>query len=491
MVNRWRIVESLGYADNRLDPYAGNNPLKGDRPVHAADGFLSLSATSSSLLEPRNVPAAGAGTGTVDQLFFSENASFDAVLYKGDTVFRPPDYQFRLTPVITYSTTRTDAGTSRSTTLAVQALFFEKHLRDVSDHYDFDSLRVGIQPMTSDFRGFLMLDQPLGVRLFGTRSSNRYQYNIGWFRPLPKNGARLNDIGAALPDDDLFVANLYRQDLLRPGLNAAITVIYDHNRARGVRILPADGTSGAPATFVENARHNYDIAYLGSSADGHFGRLNVTGSLYYAIGQESPGTLLETNTRVRAFFAAAEFSADFDWTRLRLSALHASGDADPQDSRATGFAGLNSNPLFAGADSSFFLHQRLPLSPGVDLKQRDRLFDDLRPSSAAAQSNFIGPGLSLLGLGADFDLTPRVRLSLDANQLWFAQVAALSIVSGRTGLGRDIGQDLSLNAFYRPFVTQNFIVRFSGAMLNPGRGYRGLYGGGTPYSFFCNLIVTY
>jgi hypothetical protein len=176
---------------------------------------------------------------------------------------------------------------------------------------------------------------------------------------------------------------------------------------------------------------------------------------------------------------------------LRFSALHASGDANPQDRRATGFAGLNSSPIFAGTDSSFFLHQRLPLGGGLDLKQRDRLFDDLRPSAAGAQSSSEGPGLTLVGLGADFDITPTVRISADANQLWFAEVAPLQLVTGRTGLAKNIGQDVSLNTFYRPFGTQNLILRLTGAVLNPGRGYRSLYNGGTPYSLFFNIIVTY
>jgi hypothetical protein len=488
--DRWRIVETLGYEDNRADPYAGDNPLKGDRPSFGTDWFGSLSAASSSLLEPREVPAA-AGAGNASQLFFSETANFDAILYKGDTVFRPPDYQFRFSPAVNYNSTHTAAGSTGRTTLAVQAMFFEKHLRDVSPQYDFDSVRVGIQPVTTDFRGFLMLDQPVGVRLFGTRSNDIYQYNLGWFRPLAKNAARLNDIGATVPHDDILMANLYRQDLFVSGFNSEIALLYERNRAPGAHLVPGSTAAGTAGTFAAGARHDYDIAYLGYSGDGHFGRLNFTGSIYYALGQESPGMLVDHNTNVRALFAAGEFSVDFDWTRLRFSALHASGDAHPQDRRATGFAGLNSSPIFAGTDSSFFLHQRLPLGGGIDLKQRDRLFDDLRPTAAGAQSSSEGPGLSLLGIGADFDITPAVRVSADANQLWFAEVAPLTIVTGRTGLAKNIGQDLSVNTFYRPFATQNLILRLTGALLNPGRGYRSLYGGGTPYSIFCNIIVTY
>ncbi len=67
--------------------------------------------------------------------------------------------------------------------VGVQELFVDKHLRDVSNRYDFDSIRVGIQPFTADFRGFLFLDQPVGVRLFGIRDNNQWQYNLASVPP--------------------------------------------------------------------------------------------------------------------------------------------------------------------------------------------------------------------------------------------------------------------------------------------------------------------
>ena len=44
--------------------------------------------------------------------------------------------------------------------------------------YDFHSIRIGIQPFQSDFRGFLFNDSQLGIRLFGNRHNNRFQYNV-------------------------------------------------------------------------------------------------------------------------------------------------------------------------------------------------------------------------------------------------------------------------------------------------------------------------
>ncbi len=467
--DRWRIVESLGYADNRLDPYSSNNPIKGDRPVYGNDGYTAFTATSSSLVEPRRVPLASGNE--ADQVFLSQTATFDMVIYKGDTVFRPPDYQLRITPVINYSQTRTSGAATGSTTVSAQSLFFEKHLRDESPHYDFDSVRVGIQPLTSDFRGFLMLDQPAGVRFFGTRSDNRYQYNVGWFRPLAKNAVRQNDLGASPPHEDVLLANLYRQDFLLAGFNAEIIAAHDRSRTPGT---------------------DRDVTYLGVSWDGHFSRVNLTGAAYAAGGRESPGTLTASDaTTVRAYFAALELSVDFDWIRPRLSVLHASGDPHPEDRRATGFAALNGVPLFAGADSSFVLHQRLPLTASVDLKERDRIFADLRDGQGTGPPSFSGPGLQLVGLGMDFDLSSRLRLSLDANHIGFAETAPLEIITAKPSVPRALGNDFSLNAFFRPLNSQNVVLRFGAAILQPGAGYRALYGDGTPYFASFNLILTY
>ena len=80
----------------------------------------------------------------------------------------------RSTSTRTKGTTRRDSflgdpGSCSSTTSTTSS----------SDRYDFDDVRVGIQPFISDFRGFLFQDQPLGIRFFGTRDNNQWQYNVG------------------------------------------------------------------------------------------------------------------------------------------------------------------------------------------------------------------------------------------------------------------------------------------------------------------------
>jgi hypothetical protein len=500
--DRWRVIDQIGVPATLVNPYATNNLLKGDRPlldrpIFGGNWFFNGTATSNTLLESRRIPVSAVqGTPFLDprqQQFNSQTLSIDTVLYRGDTIFQPPDLQFRFTPTFNYSSTHTNGQQVSTNTFGAQALFVEEHLRDVSANYDFDSVRVGIQAVNSDFRGFILADQPVGIRVFGTRDNDVYQYNVGVFRPLPKNAARQAEFGAGFPDNDIVLANLYVQDLFRPGLTSEFLFLYNRNRAPGTEIVADKANLGAaPATFVNGTRHNYDVAYLGYSVDGHVGKVNLTGSHYQVLGLEEASEFGAQHTRVQANFAAVELSRDFDWIRIRASGLYASGDSDPLDKTAHGFDGLSQSALFAGADSSFFIHQQLPLAASqINLKVRDSLFPDLRSSAAPGESNYENPGLRLVGLGADLDFSPALRLSLDANHLWFDQTATLAAVLGRSLPSRDLGTDLSFDLFYRPLDSQNVILRLTAARLLTAPATRALTGGNAPFSAFFNLILTY
>ena len=237
--DRWRIVQQVGVKSNLWDPYNGQNPLKGDMPVWGDDWFYSIIAISDTVVEPRRfpIPVGNATTARANSLdtigsgettILAQNLIIENVFYKGDTVFRPPDWEFRFTPVFNINRVHADevgilnvdpdkgGRSSRRRTdtfVGVQALFVDKHIRNVSDRYDFDSVRVGIQPFSSDFRGFLFQDSQLGVRLFGTRANNVFQYNLAWFRRLEKDtNSGLNDVTQSIREDDVFAANLYWQD---------------------------------------------------------------------------------------------------------------------------------------------------------------------------------------------------------------------------------------------------------------------------------------
>ncbi|HJY41161.1 MAG TPA: hypothetical protein VJ303_07995, partial [Steroidobacteraceae bacterium] len=383
--DRWRIVDTLGYQERWFDPY-NRNVLKADRPVHD-DWFFNLGVISDTVYELRDVPTPVGGIstdrpggtdvfGSADQWAAVETLAAEFVYYKGDTVFKPPDYEFRFTPVFSFNYVELETlqgvnadardGTTRDDHhLGIQAAFIDKHLRNVSDNFDFDSFRIGIQPFSSDFRGFLFQDNQLGARLFGTRANNRWQYNIAYFRRLEKDtNSGLNDLGQSLRDDDVFIANLYRQDFPALGFTSQLTLAYNRNREDEEQYYNQNDFIERPASLGREVPRKYDVGYIGYNGDGHFGRLNVTTSIYYAIGEETPGVFVAEKVDIGALFAAAELSMDFDWIRPRLSLVYGSGDDDPFDDRATGFDAIFENPQIAGADTSYWIRQAVPLIGG-------------------------------------------------------------------------------------------------------------------------------
>ena len=157
----------------------------------------------------------------------------------------------------------------------------------MSERYDFDSVRVGIQPFSTDFRGFLFQDNQLGVRFFGNRDNNRWQYNLAYFRRFDKDtNSGLNDVGTQLRKDDVFVANVYRQDLPVPGFTSQLSYVRNTNHEAGEFHYDTNGFLVRPAQIGDGRGYNYDVNYLGYNGDGHFGRINLTTSAYWAIGHQ-------------------------------------------------------------------------------------------------------------------------------------------------------------------------------------------------------------
>lgn len=521
--DRWRIMEGLGIKQNNWDPY-NQNVLKGDKPFEpfakwGEDWFLNLGAISDTLVETRQLPTAvgaqsSGGAGAVDifgqgrQSTLNQNLIFSAAIIQGDTTFKPPDYEFRLVAALNANRTQAEEVRAllidprrgkirRDSHIAIQELFFDKHLRNVSDNYDFDSLRIGIQPFISDFRGFVFQDNALGVRLFGTRDNNRWQYNAAWFRRIEKDtNSGLNDITQALRRDDTLMINVFRQDFPVLGHTTQLSLMHNVNREGNQTYYNNNGFLERPAVMGDTRGHDYRVTYLGASGDGHFGRWNLTTTFYAVIGRDDYHPLAQQPTDIQAGFAAAELSRDFSWMRVRAMAIVASGDKDPFDDKATGFDAILENPQIAGADTSFWIRQSVPLigGGGVALSGRNGLLPSLRSSKDQGQSNFINPGLTLLGVGADFDLTPQLRVIANISKLDFADTSSLEVLRNQGNIDTDIGIDISAALQFRPFMTQNLVFNASVAALLPGKGYKQLFDaddGKTQYSVLLNLLVTF
>jgi hypothetical protein len=515
--DRWRLTDQLNLVNQRwYDPY-NPNTLKGDRPVFGEDWFFALTAISDTLYEARQLPTPSGGQsserpetndqfGRGKQSTFSQSIIASFSLLKGDTTFKPPEIEFRFVPVYNYNYTTTEEvrvvninptrGTNRRDSfLGIQELWVDYEYRIVSDNYDFDDVRVGIQPFISDFRGFLFQDQPVGIRFFGNRGSNLWQYNIGAFQRIDKDtNSGLNDLGKPLRKDYVFVANLYRQDFMVPGFTVQGTAIYNVNNETADEFFDENGFQIRPAVFGTARPHSYKVGYLGASVDGHLGRWNTTGSVYWAIGRDDRNMFTGDSANINAFFAAAEVSRDFDWIRVRGSALFASGDKNPYDNKENGFDAILENPQFAGADTSFWIRQGIPLigGGGVALSGRNAVLPSLRSSKDQGQSNFINPGLFLLGIGADVDVTPRLRVIGNLNQLWFANTTSLSVQRNQGEIDKTFGTDVSISIQYRPMFIQNIVFNASAALLAPMKGFKQLYPDSpTPYSILANLVLTF
>ncbi|MDP1670732.1 MAG: hypothetical protein Q8L63_01470, partial [Alphaproteobacteria bacterium] len=108
-------------------------------------------------------------------------------------------------------------------------------------------------------------------------------------------------------------------------------------------------------------------------------------------------------------------------------------------------------------------------------------------------SNFVNPGLRLLGGGADFDVLPQLRLSTNINRLDFNETDVLEALRNEGEIGRSIGWDVSASAIYRPFMSQNVVVRLSYATLLPGKGFKALYHTEDEnfYTLLANITLAY
>lgn len=537
--DRWRIgfPDDPRYIEGKLlNPYR-QNLLKGDYPIFGQHNFLAITAESDSLVNVRRVPVPSDVStknpdspeffGNGDQVFFRQNfiVSFD--LFHGDTSFKPIDWRIHVTPVfdlnylqaqengivnidVRRGTTRTDAY------IALQDAFVEVRLGDTtkllpflrkkdsqgghSPFFDTTSVRTGIQPFVSDFRGFIFSDVNLGIRLFGNYASNRYQYNVAYFNLLEKDtNSELNTMHSR--DQSVFVANVYRQDTIWKGYTSQFS--FHFNNDRPSRHYDENGFLVRPAEIGDVAPHGVKVAYLGWTGDGHIGRLNVTHAFYEALGHDTHNPIAGRRVDINAQMAALELSEDRDWLRFRGSFFWASGDKNPLDGTARGFDSIVDFPEFAGGKFSFWNSQEIRLSQtGVALTSPDSLLPSLRSSKNEGQSNFVNPGIFVYNAGLDAELTQKIKAVFNLNYLRFHHTEPLELLLFQPGIHHEIGWDYGGGVEYRPLLNENIVVAAGASSLIPGLGFKDIYSsicsgegcGARPknlYSIFVRLKLTY
>ena len=508
----WSLLPQPAYEINEpgngLDPYR-QNVLKGDFPIIGEDIFLRLTLTEKFVIEGRDVPTPRGITapgefnsgffGDGEQFFFTSKTALSIDLFKGQEAFKPVDWRVRITPVVDFTSLHLNElgavniniadGKDRTTgDIALQEALLEVHLFDLNDRYDFISSEVGIFPFRSDFRGFIFDDINLGLRLFGTADENKWQYNFVMFNMLEKDtNSELNTFDER--DQEVIIVNVYRQDFIVLGYTLNLSFHYNHDKPSTHFNVNDFLVRPAPIGSIgEKEIHAY---YLGWAGEGHFGRFNITHAYYQVYGTESFNSIAAEQTDINAQFAALEVSYDFDWLRVRLFGMYASGDNDARDDEAGGFDAILDAPNFAGGEFSFFNRQEIRLL-STSLTPRLSFLPDLTTSKLEGQSNFVNPGLFLMGGAIDVEITPKWRAQLGASYLRFADTDSLEVYLELEDVAQELGTEIFFGTQYRPLLTNNILINVGASVFFPGDGFEKIYQTSeTLYSVFLDVTLTY
>jgi len=424
VTDRWRVgfPEDPRYLKGSVfNPYR-QNVLKGDYPIFGQHNFLLVTVESESLVNGKRIPVPSNVSaqrpdseeffGRGGQFFFNQNLILSFELFHGDTSFKPVDWRIHITPVfnINYLHTQENGivnvdfrrGNTRTDGyIALQEAFGEVRLGDTtkilpflsggrsgdrkSPFFDTTSVRAGIQPFISDFRGFIFSDTNLGVRLFGNYANNRYQFNAAYFYMLEKDtNSELNT--PHFRDQTVFIANLFRQDTVHHGYTTQFS--FHYNDDRPTRHFDENDFLVRPALIGDVRMHGIKAYYLGWAGDGHMGKWNISHAFYQALGRDSRNPIAGRKTDINAQLAAAELSLDRDWLRFKGSFFWASGDKKPFDGTARGFDSIQDHQEFAGGRFRLWNSQGIALTKTAGrLRTPGSLLPDVRSSKLEGACN--------------------------------------------------------------------------------------------------------
>ncbi len=500
------------------DPF-DRNRLKGDTPIFGQRWFFNFTGTSDTETDARRLPTPSnvAAEEPGSQNFFGRGEEFAADqqfrfsfdLFHGDTSFQPVDFRIRVTPVVDLNFLQTrelgivnadvTAGTNRfDTHTGIQEAFVEAKIHDLSPNFDFVSVRAGIQGFSSDFRGFIFVDEDPAIRVFGNLRSNRINYNLAYFYLLEKDtNSGLNTF--APRHQQVGVGNVYIQDFFAKGYTTEFSFHYNYDQ--GGILYDKNGFLVRPAPIgsvvMENGipePHSIRAYYLGWTGNGHIKRLNVDNAFYQVLGTDSFSSIAGRSEHINAQMGALELSVDKDWLRYRTSILWASGDTESRvgtsrgSSTARGFDSILDDTQFAGGPFSFFDREDIQLTgTGVSLTTPFSLLPDLRSSKEEGQSNFVNPGIRIYNAGIDADLTPKLRAFVNVNYLQFDRTETLSYLLFQSMVHRSVGTDSGIGISYRPPLAENIVLTTGVSSLVPGLGLRNIYNSRVLVSVFASL----
>jgi hypothetical protein len=447
--------------------------------------------------------------------------SFD--LFQGSAGFQPVSFEVRVTPEfdVNYVLTRENGLTAidvargphrTDTSVGMQEAFVEKRLRSEAAHFDFTSVRAGIQRFTSDFRGFVYSDEQPGARLFGTFHNNVFQYNLAYFNLLEKDAnSGLNRWRHR--NQSVCAANLYWSDFLTKGYTLDFSALYNNDQPGF--LIDKNGFLVRPTPAGVPLPHKVRAGYAGVAGDGHIGRMNVSHAFYEAFGRDSfnPIPARKHAQHIEARMAALEVAYEKDWMTWRASAFYASGDGNLNDGHATGFDGIVPNQQFAGggflgsaslADrgllnprfeaggTNFLNREAVPLTgTGLALFGPNSLLPAMRAGLFEGQANFVNPGILLFNAGFDAKLTPKLKSTLNVNWARFIRTESLEALLFQSRIPRAIGVDAGMGLQYRPLLNDNVVITGGFGALSPGAGFDAIYAGQALFSGFVNVRLVF
>jgi len=89
--------------------------------------------------------------------------------------------------------------------------------------------------------------------------------------------------------------------------------------------------------------------------------------------------------------------------------------------------------------------------------------------------------VTIVNLGMDMEITPKLRSINNINYLWFDSTKILEQFTFQDKIRPEIGLDISTGIEYRPFHNDNVVIEAGVATLIPGDGLHDLYGITDPF----------
>jgi hypothetical protein len=304
----------------------------------------------------------------------------------------------------------------------------------------------------------------------------------------------------------VFIANLFRQDFIRPGFTVQGSYHFNKDDAGSQLQFDTNGFLVRPAPIGNFNLHSIRAHYIGLTADGHIGRLNIDSAFYQVLGHDTANAIAgyyqsgnsccqggsgrnpSNFQTIIAQMAALELSVDRDWIRYRVSGFFSSGDGKPRDGIARGFDSIFDNPNFNGGFFSFFNREGVRLlGTGTGLTQGNSIVPSLRPSKIEGQANFINPGIIEYNASSDIDLTPKLKAVLNFNLIRFHHTEPMELLLFQKTVHAGVGADSGIGFVYRPPLSDNIVLTGVFNVFNPFQGFKDILNSSTLYSVSANV----